>query len=59
MQNSDALVLINRGVVLDDENRAYTQFTGFVRREDGLYERFEQAAFEMFQSGVGGGLLFL
>ncbi|MGE5139024.1 MAG: methyltransferase domain-containing protein [Rudaea sp.] len=39
------LVLITRGVYDRDAGRAYTRISGFSRREDGFYERFEQTAY--------------
>ncbi len=45
MQMADDLVLFTRGVVVDDLSRAYTQMSGFLRTESGLYERFDQTAF--------------
>lgn len=45
VQESEDLTLITRGLVLDDKNRAYTQISGFVKLDNGLYERFEQMAF--------------
>ncbi|MCU0521488.1 MAG: class I SAM-dependent methyltransferase [Anaerolineae bacterium] len=45
VQDEDDLVLITRGVVVDEENRAYTQISGFLRQENGLYKRFNQVAY--------------
>lgn len=45
VQDTVDLMLVNRALVLEDQGRAYTRITGFVRRDDGLYERFEQTAF--------------
>jgi len=45
VQDEEDLVLITRGVVSDQEGRAYTQISGFLRREDGLYERFQEVAY--------------
>lgn len=41
----DDLVLITRGMVMDEQNRAYTQISGFLKLDSGLYERFEQTAY--------------
>lgn len=45
VQESEDLTIITRGLVLDDQNRAYTQISGFLRLDSGLYERFEQTAY--------------
>ncbi len=50
MQMADDLVLFTRGVVVDELSRAYTQISGFLRTDSGLYERFDQTAFNtMFE----------
>ncbi len=45
MQMADDLVLFTRGVMVEELNRTYTQISGFLRTESGLYERFDQTAF--------------
>jgi SAM-dependent methyltransferase len=45
VQEEEDLVLITRGVVAEEEGRAYTQISGFARRDDGLYERFNEVAY--------------
>ncbi len=45
VQNDEDALLITRGVVVAEQDRAYTQITGFTRQESGLYERFEQVAY--------------
>jgi SAM-dependent methyltransferase len=45
VQEEEDLVLITRGVVSEQEGRAYTQISGFLRRDDGLYERFNEVAY--------------
>jgi SAM-dependent methyltransferase len=45
MQMADDLVLFTRGVMVADLNRTYTQISGFLRTESGLYDRFDQTAF--------------
>lgn len=45
VQDEEDLVLITRGVVVEDERRAYTQISGFLRQENGLYKRFNQVAY--------------
>ena len=59
VQNGDDLVIITRGVVMDEEHRAYTQISGFLKLDNGLYERFEQTAYNtMFDmEEVRGSLL--
>ena len=53
VQNADDLVIITRGVLMEEQNRAYTQISGFLRLDNGLYERFEQTAFNtMFDMDV-------
>lgn len=50
VQDSEELFLISRGVVLEAEGRAYTQISGFLRQEDGRYERFDETVFNtMFE----------
>lgn len=39
------MVVIDRGIYDGQSERAYTMMSGFVRRADGLYERFEQIAY--------------
>lgn len=45
IQEDEDLVLITRGVVVEDEGRAYTQISGFLQRDDGLYSRFNEVAY--------------
>ncbi len=45
MQMADELVLFTRGVMVEELNRMYTQLSGFLRTESGLYDRFDQTAF--------------
>jgi SAM-dependent methyltransferase len=45
VQEEEDLVLITRGVFLDNEHRAYTQISGFLREEDGRYRRFNETAY--------------
>jgi SAM-dependent methyltransferase len=45
MQMADDLVLFTRGVMVADLNRTYTQISGFLRTASGLYDRFDQTAF--------------
>ncbi len=45
VQEDDDLVLITRGVVMHEEGRAYTQISGFLQQEDGLYNRFSEVVY--------------
>ncbi len=45
VQEEEDLVLITRGVVMENECRAYTQISGFLREDDGRYRRFGQTAY--------------
>mgnify|MGYP006298869107 CR=1 FL=1 len=45
VQDSEELMLIIRGVVSNWEGRAYTQISGFLRQESGLYKRFNEVAY--------------
>jgi SAM-dependent methyltransferase len=45
VQDSDALMLIIRGVVSNWEGRAYTQISGFLRQDNGLYKRFNEVMY--------------
>lgn len=47
VQEDEELFLFTRGVFGPQAEHAYTQITGFLRREDGLYERFEQIAYNL------------
>jgi SAM-dependent methyltransferase len=43
--SSEDTLLINRGIYDERGERAWTSFTGFVRLSNGLYERFDETAF--------------
>lgn len=45
MNESDELVLINRGIYETGMDKAWTKITGFVRTPDGQYERFDETAY--------------
>jgi SAM-dependent methyltransferase len=45
VDDSDEMLIINRGIYDGEGDRAWTRISGFVRREDGLYERFDETAF--------------
>ncbi|MGC9349012.1 MAG: class I SAM-dependent methyltransferase [Anaerolineae bacterium] len=45
IEEYEDLVLIARGVIVEDEDRAYTQISGFLQEEDGRYKRFNEVAY--------------
>jgi SAM-dependent methyltransferase len=45
VEDTEELLVITRGIYLQESNRAYTRISGFFRLENGLYERFEETAF--------------
>jgi SAM-dependent methyltransferase len=45
VQDYEDLVVIIRGIVAEHEGRAYTQISGFLRRESGLYARFDETVY--------------
>lgn len=45
VSDTPELLLITRGVLAEVDARAYTQITAFVRREDGLWERVDETAY--------------
>ncbi|TET97072.1 MAG: class I SAM-dependent methyltransferase [Dehalococcoidia bacterium] len=45
VQDSAEFLLVNRGIYDKGSGRAWTQITGFLRTESGLYERFAQTVF--------------
>lgn len=42
--NPEALI-INRGFIVEEEKRAWTCITGFLKEEDGRYTRFDEVAY--------------
>lgn len=44
VEDTEELLLVNRGIY-DGGKQAYTRITGFIQREDGLYERFAETFF--------------
>ncbi len=44
-ESSEDSLIINRGIYDEQSDRAWTKVTGFVRVSNGLYERFEETAF--------------
>lgn len=45
IQEDEDVFILNRGIYDDTMDRAYTQITGFLRGNDGKYERFNETAF--------------
>lgn len=45
VQMTDDVAIFTRGVFVEEQRRFYTQISGFLRTEGGLYERFDQTAF--------------
>jgi SAM-dependent methyltransferase len=42
---SEEVTIINRGLFDEQSGKAWVRISGFLRRPDGLYERFEETAF--------------
>ncbi|MFX1355578.1 MAG: class I SAM-dependent DNA methyltransferase [Promethearchaeota archaeon] len=45
VQDTKEIMLANRGIYDEENDRAWTKITGFLRTAGGLYERFEQTAY--------------
>ena len=45
LEDTPEFFLLNRGIWIDESQRAYTRIVGFQRLENGLYERFEETAY--------------
>jgi SAM-dependent methyltransferase len=45
VQDTPEIMLVNRGIYDGHSDRAWTRISGFVRTQNGLYERFEQTAY--------------
>jgi SAM-dependent methyltransferase len=45
VQDRPELMIVNRGLYDEESERAWVRISGFVRTEGGLYERFEQTAY--------------
>lgn len=45
VEDSEELFLLNRGIYLPEERRAFTSITGFARNEQGSYDRFSQIVY--------------
>lgn len=46
LQDTPEIMLVTRAIYDEANARAYTRISGFTRREDGLYDRFEEHAVE-------------
>lgn len=44
-ERSEDIFLVKRGIFSPDMERAWTRISGFLRLENGLYERFEETAY--------------
>jgi SAM-dependent methyltransferase len=47
VQDTEELLLVNRGIYDEPGGRAWVKITGFARLESGLYERFEETAYNV------------
>jgi len=58
-ENSDDALIITRGIYDGSSDKAWTRITGFIQARDGLYERFEETAFNSAfeMAGVKSALL--
>jgi SAM-dependent methyltransferase len=45
LEETPDFFLLNRGLWIDEFQRAYTRIVGFQRQENGLFERFEETAY--------------
>jgi SAM-dependent methyltransferase len=45
LEDTPDFFLLNRGLWIDELQRAYTRIIGFQRQENGLFERFEETAY--------------
>lgn len=43
--DTEELALIQRGFLVPEQDRAYIKLTGFIRTDEGLYERFDEVLF--------------
>ncbi len=50
VEEDDDVFICNCGVFADDMDRAYTNIVGFVRGEDGRYERYRETVFNVVHS---------
>ena len=47
VQEDDELFMLNRGIFDDSMDKAYTQITGFIREDDGRYQRFSETVYNL------------
>ncbi|MBL7200277.1 MAG: class I SAM-dependent methyltransferase [Anaerolineae bacterium] len=47
VENTEEILLVTRGIYDEESEKAWTGITGFLRTESGLYERFEQVAYNI------------
>ncbi len=45
IEDDEEVLIISRGLYIEQDLRAWVRITGFIRNADGLYERFEETAF--------------
>ncbi len=45
IDDSDEMLIITRGIYDGQSDRACTRISGFVKRDDGFFERFDETAF--------------
>jgi SAM-dependent methyltransferase len=45
VQDTEEHMIVTRGLIDEEGGRAWTRISGFLRTEEGLYERFEQTAY--------------
>jgi SAM-dependent methyltransferase len=45
VEDTDEMMIVNRGIYVEAESRAWALITGFVRNAGGLYQRFEETAY--------------
>ena len=59
VEDTEEAMIVNRGIYDGEGDKAWTLISGFVRRPDGLYERFSESAFNtVFDlAGVKNALL--
>ena len=43
--DEEEVMIVNRGIYIEETHRAYTKISGFAVRPDGLYERFDEVMF--------------
>jgi SAM-dependent methyltransferase len=45
IDDNDEIMIVNRGIYTEETGKAWARITGFVRQENGLFERFEETAY--------------